>query len=436
MKTFKKSFSTFILFILSALVVITPSAADDNLNAAVQALFGGGKPHIHLRYRYEHVDDDLVPANDAHASTLRAVVGYETGSLKGFSFYAEMEHIAQLFTDDYREGGFDAAKAGRFPIVADPPGTELNQAWVRFNAGKGVDIKVGRQDLTYRKAPFHRFIGNILWRQNWQTYDAVSLKAQPLEKMTINVAYIDQVNRIFGEDAPGPANRFECDCYLFNGQYGGFKYVNLEAYAYLLDIDNAAVNSTDTFGFRANGAIPLNDTFKVIYAGEFATQSDSDSNPRAIDADYYLAELGLGVNIGQAFLKNLVVKFDYEVLEGDGRGSFITPLSTAHAFQGWADRFLVTPLDGIEDFYITAVGNGVFGGKMIISYHMLGSDNLSYDYGEELNILYARKVKKYFSIGTKAAIYSADRNATALARAGGVQNNDVTKVWVWAQFDY
>ena len=78
----------------------------------------------------------------------------------------------------------------------------------------------------------------------------------------------------------------------------------------------------------------------------------------------------------------------------------------------------------------------MFGGKVLVSYHMLESDNLSYDYGDELNVLFARKFKKYFTFGTKAAFYNADRNATALARAGGVQNNDVTKVWAWLQFDY
>ena len=410
--------------------------AEDGVESAIKAFFASGKPEVHLRYRFEHVDDDLVPANDAEASTLRAVLGYRTGVFHGLSFYGEMEHVTQLFTDDYREGGFDTAKAGLFPIVADPPGTELNQAWLRYSGLKGVDLKVGRQDITYRTAPFHRFVGNVLWRQNWQTYDAISLEIKPTDKMTINAAYVDQVNRIFGEDAPGPASKFECDCFLFNGKYSGLKYVNLEAYAYLLEIENAAVNSVDTFGVRANGAIPLSETFKLIYAGEFASQSDAKGNPRNIDADYYLGEVGLGIKVGQPFLKDLVLKFDYEVLEGDGRGSFITPLATAHAFQGWADRFLTTPLDGIKDAYFTAIGTGVFGGKVVVSYHMLESDNMSYDYGNELNVLYARKFKKYFTVGTKAAIYDADRNMTALARAAGVQNNDVTKFWLWLQFDY
>ena len=408
----------------------------ESFEDVVKSFISSGKPSIHLRYRYEFVDDDLVPANNADASTLRAAVGYETGVLGGFSAFAEMGHISQLFVDDYREGGFDAVKAGLFPVVADPPGTELNQAWIRYTGIDNLDVKIGRQDLTYRKAPFHRFIGNVLWRQNWQTYDAISAKIIPTKNVTVNFAYVDQVNRIFGDDAPGAAARFECECFFFNGNYQGFKYVILEPYAYLLDIENAAANSTDTYGIRANGAVPLSETLKVIYAGEFASQSDGGSNPVDIDANYYLGEIGLGITVGQPFLKALVLKFDYELLEGDGRGSFRTPLSTLHAYQGWADRFLATPGDGIQDMYFTAIGSGVFGGKVIVSYHMLESDNMSYDYGHELNILYAKKFKKYFTVGTKAAIYDADRNTTALARAGGVQNNDVTKVWFWMQFDY
>ena len=416
--------------------IFSSNAAADGVEQAVKAFLAAGKPTVQLRYRFEHVDDDLVPADDAAASTLRAAIGYETGTYSGFQFYAEMEHVTQLGTDDYREGGFDTAKAGLFPIVADPPGTELNRAWVRFTGIKPLDIKIGRQYILFRKAPLHRFMGNVLWRQNWQSFDAIKIEAKPIEKSKLTVAYIDKVQRIFGDDAPGAAGEFECDCYIFNGKYDGFKFVNLEAYAYLLDIENSPGNAVDTYGIRANGAIPLSEKFKFIYAGEFATQDDADSNPNNVDVDYFLGEAGIGIKVGQPFLGNLVLKVDYELLEGDGTAGFRTPLSTAHAFQGWADRFLTTPADGIQDIYITAVATGVFGGKVLVSYHMLESDNMSYDYGDELNVLFARKFKKYFTFGTKAAFYDADRNATALARAGGVQNNDVTKVWAWLQFDY
>ena len=60
---------------------------------AVKAFISSGKPSIHLRYRYEFVDDDLVPANNADASTLRAAIGYETGGIGGLNGYTEIAHV-------------------------------------------------------------------------------------------------------------------------------------------------------------------------------------------------------------------------------------------------------------------------------------------------------------------------------------------------------
>src|SRR3546814_11261136 len=55
--------------------------------------------------------------------------------------------------------------------------------------------------------------------------------------------------------------------------------------------------------------------------------------------------------------QGIVLKGGYEVLGGDdgtGNRAFQTPLATKHAFQGWADVFLTTPADGIEDAYVGA----------------------------------------------------------------------------------
>ena len=61
---------------------------------------------------------------------------------------------------------------------------------------------------------------------------------------------------------------------------------------------------------------------------------------------------------------------------------------------------------------------------------------MNYDYGDELDILFSYKLAKHWSVGAKAAIYNADRNTSALTRAGATQNNDVIKLWAWVQFDY
>jgi hypothetical protein len=42
------------------------------------------------------------------------------------------------------------------------------------------------------------------------------------------------------------------------------------------------------------------------------------------------------------------------VQEGNGTIGFATPLATLHAFNGWADMFLVTPVNGLKDFYLKA----------------------------------------------------------------------------------
>lgn len=228
-------------------------------------------------------------------------------------------------------------------------------------------------------------------------YATASIRVTPVDQLEPSYAFVNKVNRIFGDDAPGAFGRFDCECHFINGQYKALLQLELEAYGYLADMDNAPANSTDTFGIRAWGAYRLNEVWKLVYA--------TDGNPTNIEADYYLGELGLSVKLDNPLFKTMTVKFNYEVLEGDGTRAFITPLSTAHAFQDWANRFVTTPRDGIEDFYVTAIADGVFGGKFIFSWHKLESDNMDYD-------------------------YDADRNTTALVRAGGPQTNDVTKVWV------
>ncbi|NKB38108.1 MAG: hypothetical protein GKR93_13255 [Gammaproteobacteria bacterium] len=218
-----------------------------------------------------------------------------------------------------------------------------------------------------------------------------------------------------------------------NLRYKGIKNVEIEAYAYLLDFKNALAASTETYGVRASGVYLVNEKSKIIYVGEYAAQSDYADNPGSISEDYYLGELGVKLQLG-GVLKSLVLKVDYEVLTGNGANSFLTPVATGHAFQGWADRFLLTPPDGIEDTYFTAVASA-FGARFIAAYHMIKSDNLSYDYGNELDLLVTKTFKKNYTFGAKVAFYDADRNSDNIAR-GGARAADVTKTWFWVQIKF
>lgn len=423
-----------LIMALSSQPVLAESGSNDPLWEALK----GGKFDFSARYRFEHVDDNAA-TDQANASTIRTTLGYTTGRFHGFGLRLMGYDVSDVFEDDFNDATGRPNSKTQFAVVADPSETDLLEGYMSY-AGtegtlfKGSTLKLGRQIITYRNAPFHRFMGTVLWRQNWQNHDAFTFQNKSLPDTTINYAYSWNVNRIFTDEAVASAKaNFDSDSHFINIKYDGLSYAKLEGYAYLLDFENAASSSTETFGGRVSGGYPVSDKLKLLYAGEYASQEDYGDNTANVDEDYYLGEVGIKYTPGN-FIKAIVLKFDYEVLTGNGTNSFLTPLATGHAFQGWTDRFLVTPGDGIEDAYFTAVVKA-FGAKFIASYHMIESDNLGYDYGDELDLLVVKTFKKHYTVGAKVGFYDADTNATNVAR-GGSRAADVTKTWIWGQIKF
>ena len=106
-------------------------------------------------------------------------------------------------------------------------------------------------------------------------------------------------------------------------------------------------------------------------------------------------------------------------------------MATLHPYQGWADKFLNTPGDGVEDIYISLIAN-VFGAKFVAVYHDFNSDNNNYDYGSEWNLLLTKTIKKQFTVGLKYADYHADSNPNNI----GGQSSDISKLWAFVRFKY
>ena len=371
---------------------------------------------------------------NADASTLRTFLGYETGVFHNFSATIDLENVIEVGIDDFNDGS--NGKTG-YATVVDPSGTELDQAFLNYTGIRNTGIKLGRQYITYRNAPFHRYIGTILWRQNWQTFDALTIDNRTFPDTRIRYAYAWNINRIFGRDAPEPLSHFDSDSHLLNIQYGGLPFGDLEVYGYLLDFDNAPGFSTRTFGARLHGKRKLGENIAALYTAEYAVQTDHAGNPADIDADYFLGEIGASCQLNR-FIESLTLKFSYEKLSGTGGADrFVTILGTNHAFQGWNDRFLVTPGDGIEDFILTAVMK-IKGANLVAAYHDIGSDNMSYDYGREFNLLLSRTFRKHYTLGLKYASYDADNNPGNSSRNGvnAGTANDIDKFWIWAQFKY
>ena len=406
---------------------VSPVIADDLVDALKGGKYGG-----YLNVRFEGVEDDaaLRTDNEAEALTARATLFFTSGEFYKTYFHVEFEHVQDLLDDnEYFDGtnaGITRTATNNLPAIVDPEGTEVNQAFVGFKPFSNTEIKLGRQMITPRKAPFHRFLGNVLWRQNWSTQDAVTITNTSLPNTTILAGYIWNNNFI------NQANR-DMQAPIFNVQYKGFKYAKLEAYYYDLNFtDVSTALGNESFGGRISGAYPISKGMNLIYAGEYATQSDSDDNPLDYDADYYLAEGGFKFTFSDMFIKSLLAKVSYEVMEGDvnAGAAFQTPLATGHAYFGWADNFLVTPATGIEDTYFTVVAAGKYDTKIILAYHMFDAEDASFEYGDEFNVWFTKTFKKKYTLGLKYADYQGTSDV------GNPRSTDLSRYWAYLELKF
>lgn len=413
-------------------LAVLPSFAAGDLIEALTA----GQPEIYLRFRHEYVDDATSGLRDAHASTLRSALGYRTGLFHGFGLHGQLEDVRVIGPDSFNDGGGNGVKDRA--VIADPGGPEIHQANVRFEGISRTVLRVGRQEIVHREQ-LHRFLSNVPWRQNWQSYDAFRILNQSLPHTTIDYAWIWNVNRIFGEDNPLPdRSDYRMDSHFMRIVHDGLPVATLEAYVYALDFESTASErfSTATYGGRFHGSREVWTKVNVQYAGEVAHQTDFAGNSNAIAVNYYLGELGVNYAAG-GLLSSLGVKIGYEVLEGDGGfESFQTPLATPHPFHGWSDRFTLTPGDGLEDLFLTAVAM-VRGAKIQLEFHDFSSNRDNYNYGGEWDLLLEKQLGQHFLLALKFAAYEGDDNSVNLLRnrASG-EPFDLTKAWAYLQFTY
>ncbi|MDH5302347.1 MAG: alginate export family protein [Gammaproteobacteria bacterium] len=405
-KTKRFNITPALLFPLAILAGYQNSANADPLYEAVV----GGKAGVELRYRYETVDQTGI-SEKAAASTLRTRLNYATAGFNDFAAFMEFDNVTALGQVKYNDGtGLSSAKTS-YPVVVDPEGTEVNQVNISYSGIDKTTLTLGRQRVVFDNA---RFIGNVGWRQNEQTYDGLTVVNRSLADTSIAYGYIRNVNRIFG----GTSSKGDIDTktHLLNIGYEGFDAGKITLYGYFLDLVDTPAASNKTLGARFAGGTKLNDSMKALYTAEFASQSDYEQGAATIDADYSLLELGAEVS-------GIVTKFGLETLGADG-SAFSTPLATAHAFNGWADKFLNTPANGLVDSYVS-IGGNLSGVDLTAVYHEYNADKVSARYGDELNLQAAKKFGKGYMAMAKYASYRADTWQT-----------DTDKVWLMLQANF
>ena len=366
-------------------------------------------PVIEVRLRHESVDDAAF-ARNAGADTLRLRLGYRWLFAPGWQLYVDGEHVESLFGDRY-----NSTANGRttYPVVADPEADEINQAWIGYS-NDGFNAALGRQRVMLDN---QRFFGNVGWRQNEQSFDAFSAGyAFGHGGPTLRYVYLDRVLRVFGHENPNPLLReWSLDGHLLHLDQT-LPLGSLAAYAYLVENKDIATLSTRTFGARWTGKHAF-DGATLGWAVEWADQSDYANNPAAQSARYRLVEPSVDI-------RSITIKAGWEVLGGDGHSAFGTPYATLHAFNGWADRFLSTPLDGLDDRYLS-VGGKIGKAAWSANYHDYRADHGHQDYGHEFGASIGYPFGSHFSGLLKLADYRSDGFGA-----------DVRKLWASIEYRY
>lgn len=358
------------------------------------------KPLIDIRTRYELADVD--GRDVSHAWTFRQRLGLESVAWNGFSILLEGE-FSQAAVDDYHGGApgadpFDPANS----LIADPETNELNRAYLQYE-GFCTVVRAGRQRIIYDNAAF---IGNVGWRQNEQTFDAISLANESIDGLTLNYAYLNQINRIFGADADAPLSltanvqNIATSAHLFNASFCGIQGVTLGGYAYVMNFQDIGSWDNNIFGFSVKG-----DFLILTFYGELAWQ---DKAGVAGNSEALYAHL--------TATKNLKTdRFDFGALtlglEHMDAG-FKTPLATLHAFNGFADVFVAGRTNGshngLSDLYISHTLPVIWGMKWTNVLHTYGDNELSTGYGWEYDSVLVKKFDDHFTAIAKLAWFNSE----------------------------
>lgn len=440
-----------------------------------------GKNMTSFRLRYENVQQDgLQPptyadgaANpgatkdlkDANALTLRSLIGWQTAPYHNWSFAGQLINVAQLsnqFNDGTNNvlinGASNQSSGIEYAKVVDPDYTDINQLFVEWTGIKNTRVRAGRQQVNLDNV---RFIGDIAFRQVMQVFDGVSIFNKTIPDTELYAAHFTKVNQITTAAHHGALE-------VLNGRYRISPTEFLVGYGYFSDFENLgygngwfgagasnnpkgtnnqfADQSNKIIGLRLDGTHPFTPNYRAHYTAEYAKQSDYSGGDSRIDAHYYKVGGGFGID-------NFNLRVDQELLSSnDGKYAFQTPFGTNHLFQGWVDKFLVTPREGIKDSFVTATyryGDFLF----FADYHVIDADKDFYTvgsgnnrngnrYGTEWNAAVTWNVDKNWMTKLEYGKYSEDDHFAAAANtANSTAGNrgrfrDTEKLWLTAMYTF
>jgi hypothetical protein len=205
-------------------------------NGIKQALVNGTLG-LDLLLAYEYSDFDNNGLDPAQALVSRTRLNYQTGEYKGFGAFVQAQYVGPI-NDHY------SPEDPAYDTVADPEAFRFHQVYLSY-AGYDSVARVGSQEILLDN---QRFIGNVGWRLNAQSFNSASIANHSISNVTLYYAYADSINATDGE-----INRNR-QYHLINGEWDACPVSKVAAFAYLQRNDDPGLDKLDTYGLRSWGA--------------------------------------------------------------------------------------------------------------------------------------------------------------------------------------
>lgn len=364
------------------------------------------------RARYANVDAEN--SGQAASLLLRGIVESEWTDIVGSML--EIDAVATTFRADHSDG----VRFNDQPLIPDPDGAEINQAFLLFNLDSAV-FQLGRQRINFDN---QRFIGGNGFWQNEQTFDAVLGKFKLASNSNFTYSYIGNVNRIYGDDADknnsGRAHEYgnntwrpaawwgdhQHDTHLTRLEWNEWDYTRIVGYGFRIDNKDMPSASNNTLGLSYNLNYKAS-TIKYRVQLEAAQQNRVDIN--VDNLPYYLVDIGFGINAWELSSR-------YEILGENKGAAFITPLGSNHDFEGWADEIGNAPDTGVRNFSLGLLWRAS-PLRVETSYHWFNDDLRGNDIGREFDLDIVYKPARKHSISLRLASFSPEDNERSITKA-------------------
>lgn len=382
-----------------------------------------GKVKGKFRARHEYVNDSSKSKN-ANALTFSGNLGYDMvcGEDEKLRIFVEMQGnwAATNSFNSLTNGHTD------YPVVPDPSDIQLNNAFASYQFTDWLHLKGGRMEKKWGDASL---IGDVKWRNLGTSFDGIQATITPdfLADTSIEVDYMGNWTNPLNKEV-------NMDTVLGRVVYSGFENSELSGHVILLDFndENYKKASTATYGVAYWVDRPIHNSYmdnvsaRLDLAGD--VQHDYSENPD----DYTVLRTMVR---GTLSVSKVSFYVGHELLSSDdGQNSFQRQLATLHLVNGWADQFLRTPAEGLNDTEIGMLFKDVFSGKFKISGHFFNSHKKNIHYGNEIDASYSYPLGFILPEGSafviKLAHFFGDKTSD------NKKNKDVTKLWGQLQIPF